>query len=109
MTIFDGPVPHDHVYMKLAGCKEVVSCPFCEAFTVVNDVVFDSKNSDNTTIVIKGKQDNKLYKFTKADLIKRLQADIYGDTDPKFRITDLVIQPEGEMQTPEVTAFIEKY
>lgn len=107
MRIFDTPYPYDYLFMKVAGAKQVVYLPLCEAVGFITGAVYDQKLSNNEQVVfIEKKPDGKTMKVPKKDLILKLQHDIYGD---KFKIVDFIIQPEGEMQTAEVTQFLEKY
>ena len=109
MTLFDGPYPYDHLYLKLAGCKGIHSAPLCELFTPsqVANAVFDPKQSNAEFIVlIEQRPGGNQYRASRADFIKRVQQDTFKDT---MKIVDIYIQPEGEMQTPELTQFIEKY
>ena len=113
MVIFEG-MPYDipMVYLRVAGMNEVLSLPFSEAMGFLTNTEFDHRASQaksangESNFVIKGdtpESKGKTYIVSKAELIKRLQSDIYGD---KFKITDMAIQPEDELMTSEVKTLI---
>ena len=115
MVLFEGlPYPIDMLYLKVAGTKDVLSMPLMEALGILTNVSYDYRASCSKTIeagvpyfVIKGdsdKEKNKIFVVSKAELIKRLQLDIYDD---KFKITDLAVQPIDELLTTEVKTFID--
>ena len=114
MVIFEGlPYPQAIIYIKLAGEKEIVSIPFNEALAILTDVQYDYRGSltlsteTNTQYVIKGNTEqakNKTFTVSKAELIKRLQSDIYEDNAQ--HIADLAIQPEDELMVSDVKKLI---
>ena len=108
------PYPIPIVYIKTAGDKEVTSLPFSEALAILTNVEYDYRASQQMTkekgavfYVIKGDTEtekNRMYVVSKAELISRLQTDIY-DEEPK-KITDIAIQPEDERLIADVAALI---
>lgn len=82
--------------------------PLCEAFVAYNtQVIYDPKLSTESVVAFVERVENgKSYKFNKEEFKARLKQDIY---DNKLNIMDFIIQPEGEMVTAEVSAFLERY
>jgi hypothetical protein len=109
MTTFSSPYPHDYIYLKVAGCKGIYSAPLCELFAPaqMGHAIYDTKQSTpDKVFLMEPVKDGKQFGLTMPDFIKLLQRDIYKDT---LKIVAICIQPEGEMQIPELTEFIEKY
>jgi len=106
MSLFDNVYPQDWLFLKVAGIKQAVGLPLCEAVVASSgDIVYDHQSSDDAVAVFKDSKGKKA-RLNKKELLAKLQKDIYGD---KMKVTDCVIQPADTAQTPEVTAFLEKY
>lgn len=108
VTYTDTPAPWDVLYFRLAGDKNIHSMPLCEGFVAYNSqIIYDPKLSNESTIAfIERVENGKTYKFNREEFKSRLKQDIYEN---KTTIMDFVVQPEGEMMTPEVMAFLERY
>lgn len=115
MVIFEGmPYPIDMLYLKVAGTTGVLSMPLVEALGILANAEFNYKESqiesgmrDQPAFVITGDTDTekkKKFVVPKTELIVRLQSDIY---DNKFKIADVIIQPQDELLTNAVKLFIE--
>jgi hypothetical protein len=75
-------------------------------FTIANHLTFLPQRSSEGVFVFGSEKTTNTLTIKKTEFIQRLQIDIFAD---KEKIADVIIQPAGEMQLPEVTAFIEKY
>jgi len=109
MNLFDGPYPLDYLFLRIAGEDRIVFLPLCEAVAYVNNANYDQKLSNDKQVVFtENKKDSKMrsHKISCKDFVLKLQHDIYDD---KYKIAAFIIQPQGEMQTPEVTQFLDHY
>lgn len=97
----------DHLYFKVAGTKQVVSMPLCECGFDEGKILYDPSHSTADSVAFTDcDEGNKPLVCSKEKFMTGLQKEVYND---QMKIVAFVIQPEGEMQTPEVTEFLEKY
>ena len=104
-VVFDGMPPHyDMLYLRVAGTKETLSMPLNESFTDTDSITYDWRQSNKDMFVFyEDKKDGRQFKLTRQEFLDKLTQDIYTR---QFKVVDVAIHPNGEMQPIEVTRIL---
>lgn len=101
MSLFDSAEHYDSLLLKIAGEQGFQKVPLCE---ILDGDLDQAKTNDHEIVLLqlaKGKKVTASY--TNKEFLELLRDKL------KMKVADFAILPEGQVNTPAVTAFVDKY